>query len=151
MRSMPRSSKRWPTICRPVGRPAFVQPDGTEAWLRLSYRPEATAAEAAASQLALVKRGNPATTATPTPVPGVPGAMWLADGRYRWAYLPGWSKLRQLSWSESTCPAGEAAMFEVLRQVATAPPPPPGVRRRGMIPGAAMGADGGSDGEKPRG
>src|SRR5690606_37368546 len=39
-----------------------------------------------------------------TPVPGVEGAMWSQHDGVHWAFVPGWSMVRLVSWTDDACP-----------------------------------------------
>lgn len=69
-----------------------------------------------------------------TPVPGVEGAMWSEHENVHWAFLPGWSTVRLVSWTDDACPI--AAMPKVLKLIAEAKEVPPEAPRRGLIPQA---------------
>ena len=43
------------------------------------------------------------------PVPSVEGAYWVLTEKYGWAYIPGWKKVRRLSWARSFCGSNEDA------------------------------------------
>ena len=66
-----------------------------------------------------------------TPVPGVEGALWSEADNLNWAFLPGWDKVRLISWTDDACPADK--MPEVLALIAAAKPPPPNAPRE-LVP-----------------
>jgi hypothetical protein len=69
-----------------------------------------------------------------TPVPGVEGAMWSDHDGIHWAFLPGWSTARLISWTADACPI--EVMPEVLKLIAEAKEPPPNAPRPGLVPEA---------------
>jgi hypothetical protein len=69
-----------------------------------------------------------------TPVPGVEGAMWSQHDGVHWAFLPGWSSVRLVSWTDDACPI--EAMPEVLKIMVEAKEVPPHAPRPGLIPEA---------------
>jgi hypothetical protein len=67
-----------------------------------------------------------------SPVPGVDGAMWSAAEDLHWAFLPGWSAVRVVSWTDDACPADK--MPEVLKVIMMSKEPPPNAPRLGLVP-----------------
>ncbi|KIG19024.1 hypothetical protein DB30_05928 [Enhygromyxa salina] len=67
-----------------------------------------------------------------TPVPGVEGALWSEADGLHWAFLPGWSSVRLISWADDACPI--ATMPEVLKLIAEAKPPAENEPRPGLLP-----------------
>jgi hypothetical protein len=67
-----------------------------------------------------------------TPVPGVEGAMWSEHDGMHWAFLPGWTSVRLVSWTDDACPI--EAMPEVLKLMVGAKEVPPHAPRPGLIP-----------------
>jgi hypothetical protein len=67
-------------------------------------------------------------------VPGVPGAWWSANEGVRWAFVPGWSRVRQLSWRDDACPRDK--MARVLQKFIAAKEPPANAPRLGLVPKA---------------
>ncbi len=114
----------------------FHRPGGPPAWFRMTFVPGKTPAEAAASHdrhlARLSASGKPA--APSEPVPGVPGAYWSFHDGLAWAFLPGWSKVRQLSWRERNC--DRDAMAKVIAAITAAAEPPPDAERLGLVPKA---------------
>lgn len=103
-------------------------------WLRLSYAQEPTAQAAAAAHdqrigLRLARDPNFRSD----PVPGVPDAYWSRHERLRWAFVPGWSRPRLLSWSEESC--SDEGIVEVIRHLAGTPEIPADAPRRALLPG----------------
>jgi hypothetical protein len=62
-----------------------------------------------------------------TPVPGVDGAMWSSANGIHWAFLPGWTSPRLVSWTDDACPIDK--MPEVLKLMVEAGEPPPNAPR----------------------
>lgn len=100
-------------------------------WFRLSVvrgeGPRAIAEE----QAAILRRTD--ARAVAEPLPAVPGAYWVHDDEYRWAYLPGWEHVRLFTWKSTSCPEGK--VDELLRAVAALPERGP--RRSGLLPSSA--------------
>lgn len=71
-----------------------------------------------------------------SPVPGVPGAYWSRHDEYRWAFLPGWDDVRQLSWNDDSC--SDEGVTKVIAQIVAAKRPPKGDPRPGLLPKARM-------------
>jgi hypothetical protein len=67
-----------------------------------------------------------------TPVPGVEGAMWSEASGIHWAFVPGWSTVRMVSWTDDACSID--AMPEVLKLMAGAKEVPVHAPRPGLIP-----------------
>ncbi len=66
------------------------------------------------------------------PVPGVAGAYWSDFDGVHWAFLPGWDKVRQLTWREDMC--APQTMLEEIKRIVAAKQPPKNSRRAGMLP-----------------
>jgi hypothetical protein len=77
---------------------------------------------------------NPAFRSAP--VPGIPGALWSEHDGLHWAFLPGWPKVREVSWRDDSC--SEEGVLKVLAQMAEAVPPEKGAKRLGMLPKARL-------------
>lgn len=67
-----------------------------------------------------------------TPVPGLEGAMWSEHEGVHWAFVPGWSSVRLVSWTDDACSI--TAMPEVLKIMVEAKEVPPHVPRPGLVP-----------------
>jgi hypothetical protein len=67
-----------------------------------------------------------------TPVPGVEGALWSQHDGVHWAFVPGWSMVRMVSWTEDACPI--EVMPEVLKLMVEAKEVPAHAPRPGLIP-----------------
>lgn len=101
--------------------------------IRTSIMSKTEVAEAAAEhdmQLARVTQNREFKS---TPVPGFEDALWSSHEHLNWAFIPGWDKIRLVSWNASVCPIDK--MPEVLRLISTAKPPPPNAPRE-LIPKA---------------
>ncbi len=111
----------------------FKPPAGDMTYYRLSYALGDSVEFAAGEhdERMRVQQGAPASFKS-TPVPGAPGALWSSHEGINWAFLPGWSRVRQLSWRDSGCPNEKVA--EIIKQLAEAPEVPSGLTRAGMIP-----------------
>jgi hypothetical protein len=108
---------------------------GEEAsWMRASFVDGATVADATATHDAKLKLKGKDDSFASTPVPGVDGAMWSHRDRLHWAFLPGWDKVRMVSWSSEVC--SNEAMQKVLAKMVAAKQPAKGTPRDGLIPRA---------------
>ncbi|MFO7566296.1 MAG: hypothetical protein R6X02_26875 [Enhygromyxa sp.] len=67
-----------------------------------------------------------------TPVPGVEGALWSEHDGVHWAFVPGWSSVRLVSWTDDACPI--EAMPAVLKLMIEAKEVPPEAPRPGLLP-----------------
>jgi hypothetical protein len=112
----------------------FVREPGTPvSWFRLSTILGDTPLQAADDHVRLLRRAHP--NAEHQPLPGVPGGYWVKQDEYRWAFLPGWKKVRLLAWKDTSCSdEGIAALAQTIVAAPEAVPPP---RRKGLIPAAA--------------
>lgn len=103
-------------------------------WMRASFVDGATVADAVATHDAKLKLKGKDDSFASTPVPGVEGAMWSSKEKLHWAFLPGWDKVRMVSWSSTVC--SDEAMQKVLAHMVAAKQPPKGAPREGLIPRA---------------
>lgn len=106
---------------------------GTPTWLRLSFVPYPTTKDAADSHDTRMRNKKIPGFAS-EPVPGVPGAYWSRHEDLRWAFLPGWSKVRELAWHETAC--SDDGMQKVIAQLVAAKEPPPNAERLALVPKA---------------
>ena len=111
----------------------FLREGKPPAWMRLSFIPGKTPAEAAASHDRQLARLAPSAP-TAQPIPGVPGAFWSFHDGLAWAFLPGWDRVRQLAWRDEFC--DRKAMIQVIGQIVRAKQPAPGSPRDGLLPKA---------------
>jgi len=105
-------------------------------WMRLSKIPETTPREAAEHHDRKMQEALGEKYQGSTPVPGVEGAMWSRHEEYRWAFLPGWDNVRQLSWAAESC--SDEGIKKVLAQIIAAKPAPEGAKRASLVPKARM-------------
>lgn len=103
-------------------------------WMRASFVDGATVADAVAVHDAKLKLKGKDDSFASTPVPGVDGAMWSSREKLHWAFLPGWDKLRMVSWSSAVC--SDEAMSKVLAKMVSAKQPAKGAPREGLVPRA---------------
>lgn len=103
-------------------------------WMRASFVDGATPADAAALHDQKMKRLTKNDAFASTQVPGVPGALWSHNDKLHWAFVPGWDKVRMVSWSVETC--SDDAMAKVLGHMVAAKQPPKDAPRTGLIPRA---------------
>lgn len=105
-------------------------------WFRLSKLPNASAKEAAEHHDRKMAESLGAAYQPSTPVPGVEGAWWSRHDRYRWAFLPGWENVRQLSWEDVSC--SDEGVTTVIAQIVAAKPAPEHSQRLALVPKARM-------------
>jgi hypothetical protein len=101
-------------------------------WARLSFVAEPTLEDAVMMHDEKMRRMSKNPAFASTPVPGVPGAKWSSNGRFHWAFVPGWDKTRLLSWSSETC--SDEAMAKFIAKLVEAKQPPRGTPREGLVP-----------------
>jgi hypothetical protein len=114
----------------------FFHHDEGPRWFRLSKLPETSAKQAAEHHDLKLTESLGSAYAPSTPVPGVEGAYWSRHEGYRWAFLPGWDQVRQLSWQDDSCT--DDGVVEVMKQIVAAKPAPPHAQRLGLVPKARM-------------
>lgn len=114
----------------------YFHHDEGSRWLRLSMIPEAKPEQAAEhhDRKMAATLGDKYTPSTP--IPGVPGAYWSRHEQYRWAFLPGWDHVRQLSWEDRSC--SDEGIVKVITQIIAAKPAPEGAERLALVPKARM-------------
>lgn len=109
----------------------YVRAPGTPAeWFRIANIRGDTPRQAADEHVMLLRRTEPDVSAEP--MPGIDGAFWVRQGEYRWAFLPGWQRVRLLSWKSTGC--SDDAITALVRQIVAAPEVVTGPRRNGLIP-----------------
>jgi hypothetical protein len=101
-------------------------------WFRMSYVAGDDPAAAADTHDRKLQRASKNDALRSTPVPGVDGALWSGHDGLRWAFLPGWKRVRQLSWRDREC--SDEVMAKVIAQIVAAAEPPAGAKRTGLIP-----------------
>lgn len=114
----------------------YFHSDQGPRWMRLSKLPESDPAQAANHHDRKMQEALGEKYEGSSPVPGVPGALWSRHDQYRWAFIPGWDNVRQLSWQDTSC--SDEGIAKVIAQIAQAKPAPEGARRLGMVPKARM-------------
>ncbi len=112
----------------------FHRAGETSSWFRMSTLPGDTPAAAAETHDRKLQRVAKDESLKSTPVPGVDGALWSTHDGLRWAFLPGWSRVRQLSWRTSEC--SDEKMAGVIAKIVAAAEPPEGARRQSLVPKA---------------
>lgn len=113
----------------------FMSPGKSYSWIRTSFMPEAPTPKAAADQHDMVfQRRAKRPDFHSDPIPGLPGAYWSSDKDLHWAFLPGWSKVRRVTWSDDSC--SEQAMLKLLEQIRDAKEPPKDADRLALVPTA---------------
>jgi hypothetical protein len=105
-------------------------------WFRLSKLTETSAKQAAEHHDRKLTEALGAKYSASTPVPGVEGAYWSRHEGYRWAFLPGWDQVRQLSWEGVSC--SDEGIVTVMKQIVAAKPAPDHAQRLGLVPKARM-------------
>jgi len=114
----------------------YFHKGGKPVWMRMGHLPDSdpnVSADAHDKKMRDVTK-NPAYASTP--VPGVDGALWSAHEDNRWAFLPGWAHVRQLSWRSETC--SDEGVIEVIKQLVAAKEPPKQAKRVDLLPKARM-------------
>lgn len=109
-----------------------LQEDPIRSYFRMSFVAGESPKEAAASHDRKVQERRPEVSSTP--IPGIEGAYWSNMDGVSWAFLPGWDKVRQLTWRESMC--SREQIIAVIGQLVAAPQPPKGAPRMGLVPTA---------------
>lgn len=112
----------------------FLRTGSFPSWFRMSFIAGDTPQAAADVHDQKLRRVAKKDSLTSTPVPGVAGALWSEHDGLRWAFLPAWKRVRQLSWKQSEC--SDEAMAKVIAQIVAAEEPPPGTERSGLVPKA---------------
>jgi hypothetical protein len=106
--------------------------DPVRSYFRMSFVAGASPKDAAETHDRKVQERNPSVTSTP--IPGIEGAYWSGMEGVSWAFLPGWDKVRQLTWRESMC--SRDTIIPLIQQIVAAPQPPKGAQRLGLVPKA---------------
>ena len=105
-------------------------------WMRMGHLPDSDPKAAATAHDLKMREVTKNPTYASTPVPGVEGAMWSSHEGNRWAFLPGWTHARQLSWRDETC--SDEGVIEVIKQLVAAKEPPKNAKRVDLLPKARM-------------
>jgi hypothetical protein len=105
-------------------------------WMRLGHLPDTDPKASAKAHDAKMRDVTKKADYASQPVPGVPGALWSEHEGNRWAFLPGWSRVRQLSWRTETC--SDEGIIEVMKQLVAAKEPAKGAARVDLLPKARM-------------
>lgn len=103
-------------------------------WFRLSTLTETSPKEAADHHDRKMAEALGPKYSPSTPVPGVEGAYWSRHDAYRWAFLPGWEHVRQLSWQDVSC--SDEGIATVMKQIIAAKPAPDHAQRLSLVPKA---------------
>jgi hypothetical protein len=113
----------------------FMSPGKPYTWIRASYLPQATTAKQAADEHDLVfqRRGGKPDFHS-EPIPGISGGYWSSDEDLHWAFLPGWSKVRRITWRDDAC--SEDGILELLKSIHVAKEPAEGAERLALVPKA---------------
>jgi hypothetical protein len=112
----------------------FHREQGKPAWFRVAFVPGDSPKEAAASHDKRMKRLAKNPEFESTPVPGVRGAYWSDHDGLHWAFLPGWPRVRLLSWRDTSCKDGD--IKKLMKKIIGAKKPPKGAPRPGLLPRA---------------
>ncbi len=101
-------------------------------WFRLSTLQGATPKQAADEHVTYTRQVTSDPSFSASPIPGIEGAYWSEREGLHWAFLPGWSVVRQLTWNDGSCsPEG---IQTLLRALVAAPEIAAGTGRVGLIP-----------------
>jgi hypothetical protein len=107
---------------------------GTPAtWFRLSVARGADAREAAESHDRYTRQLSRDPDFRSLPIPGIAGAYWSEQDGLHWAFLPGWSQVRQFTWQAGAC--SDEGIREILERLVDAPEIPAGTPRTSLVPG----------------
>lgn len=109
------------------------EPATPPTWLRLTTVRGETPKQAADEHVMVLQRTAKGVAAEP--LPGVPGAFLVKNEEYRWAFLPGWKRVRLLTWKDTSC--SDEGITALARQIVAAPEDVAGPRRAGLLPVAA--------------
>lgn len=113
--------------------PAATAEGVSHTWFRLSTLPGATPRAAATEHDLYTRHISKDPSFTSTPVPGIPGAYWGGQDDLHWAFLPGWSAVRQFTWQDGRC--SDEGIVAILKQLVDTPEIPAGTPRTARIPG----------------
>lgn len=69
------------------------------------------------------------------PVPGVEGAYWSQYEQTHWAFIPGWSKVRQFTWHDESC--SQDGVVQIIKQLRDTPEIPANTPRTSLVPTAS--------------
>jgi hypothetical protein len=108
--------------------------DAEPRWFRMSVVDAAGPKEAVDAHVERLRVRQKAQDARAQKVPGVPGAWWTKHEGLAWAFIPGWSRVRQLAWRDTFC--SDDAIASVIGRIAQAKEPGPTDRRMDLIPRA---------------
>ncbi|MBA3550057.1 MAG: hypothetical protein H0T76_26560 [Nannocystis sp.] len=101
-------------------------------WFRISNLHNPTPKQAAEEHQTYTRKSTNDPSFTAVPIPGIEGAYWSEREDLHWAFLPGWSVVRQFTWKDDSCtPEG---LMAVLRALVAAPEIAAGTGRQGLIP-----------------
>ena len=114
----------------------YFHRDGQPVWMRMGHLPDADPKAAADAHDMKMRTVTKNPTYASKPVPGVEGALWSSHENNRWAFLPGWTRARQLSWHKDTC--SDEAVFAVIKQLVAAKEPAKNAKRLDLVPKARM-------------
>jgi len=101
-------------------------------WFRLSTLQGDTPRHAAEEHEAYTRKVTSDASFSTRPIPGIEGAYWSERDGLHWAFLPGWSPVRQFTWHDDSCsPEG---VLELIRALVAAPEIAAGTGRVDLIP-----------------
>jgi len=103
-------------------------------WFRLSSVHGASPRDAADAHDEYTRKLSRDPEFRSVPVPGVEGAFWSQQDDLHWAFLPGWSVVRQFTWQEGSC--SEEGIKQILTALVAAPEIAAGTGRTALIPTA---------------
>ncbi len=103
-----------------------------EVSFRLSLPPGDNPQDAAERHDRAVHMHQSQPSSTVAPFPGVEGVYWVRFDHLRWAFIPGWSRVRMLSWNDGTC--DEAGLQTILNGLLAAPEVPADAPRSSLVP-----------------
>lgn len=113
----------------------FMSESKPYTWIRASFIPQSPTAKHAADEHDQVfQRRAKRPEFHSEPIPGIAGAYWSSDNDLNWAFLPGWSKVRRITWRSDAC--GKDEMLKLLKGIQAAKEPPADADRLALVPTA---------------
>lgn len=103
-------------------------------WFRLSSVRGASPREAADAHDEYTRKLSRDPEFRSEPIPGIEGAFWSQQDDLHWAFLPGWSTVRQFTWQDGAC--SDEGIQQILGALVAAPEIAAGTGRTALIPTA---------------
>ena len=102
------------------------------AMFRVAFVPGATVAEAAKSHDRQLRKASRDPNFASRPMAEIPEVLWSTYRDWGWAFIPGWSAIRQFTWQRSHC--NDEGVRTIIRSLLSAKQPAQGTPRQGLIP-----------------